>query len=188
MKRLITVAAIILVASLSFGSASLAQSKPEFKLGFHALAGQIPSIVGEPIESEHWGANGDSLQMTTSGLMVWRKADNWTAFTDGSRTWINGPRGVQVRENIQRFDWEPREAGTQPVPTPTPTPAPTPTITAPSGSSGSGGYRNVDGNWVPSPGSNPAGATAQCRDGTYSYSQHRQGTCSHHGGVLRWLR
>jgi hypothetical protein len=33
----------------------------------------------------------------------------------------------------------------------------------------------------------PAGATAQCRDGTYSYSANRRGTCSHHGGVLRWI-
>ena len=33
----------------------------------------------------------------------------------------------------------------------------------------------------------PAGATALCRDGTYSYSKHRSGTCSHHGGVARWL-
>lgn len=32
----------------------------------------------------------------------------------------------------------------------------------------------------------PAGATAQCRDGTYSYSQSRRGTCSHHGGVAVW--
>jgi hypothetical protein len=32
----------------------------------------------------------------------------------------------------------------------------------------------------------PAGATAKCNDGTYSYSQHRQGTCSHHGGVNVW--
>ena len=31
------------------------------------------------------------------------------------------------------------------------------------------------------------GPTAQCKDGTYSYSQHHQGTCSHHGGVARWL-
>ena len=29
--------------------------------------------------------------------------------------------------------------------------------------------------------------TAICRDGTYSYSQTRQGTCSHHGGVAEWL-
>lgn len=33
----------------------------------------------------------------------------------------------------------------------------------------------------------PPGATAQCRDGTYSYSQHHSGTCSHHGGVAVWL-
>jgi hypothetical protein len=33
-----------------------------------------------------------------------------------------------------------------------------------------------------------SGATAECRDGTYSYSAHRRGTCSHHGGVKRWLR
>lgn len=33
----------------------------------------------------------------------------------------------------------------------------------------------------------PYGATAICRDGTYSYSQHRSDTCSHHGGVAQWL-
>jgi hypothetical protein len=33
----------------------------------------------------------------------------------------------------------------------------------------------------------PAGATAECKDGTYSFSQHRSGTCSGHGGVKRWL-
>lgn len=54
---------------------------------------------------------------------------------------------------------------------------------APSGS----GYTNVDGYHVRSPSSDPAGASAQCTDGSYSYSMHRQGTCSHHGGVARWL-
>ena len=33
----------------------------------------------------------------------------------------------------------------------------------------------------------PPGATARCRDGTYSFSKHRSGTCSHHGGVAVWL-
>ena len=33
----------------------------------------------------------------------------------------------------------------------------------------------------------PPGATARCRDGTYSFSEHRSGTCSHHGGVAVWL-
>ena len=36
-------------------------------------------------------------------------------------------------------------------------------------------------------GSAPPGATAHCRDGTFSFSQHHQGTCSHHGGVAQWL-
>jgi hypothetical protein len=29
--------------------------------------------------------------------------------------------------------------------------------------------------------------SAICRDGTYSYSQNRSGTCSWHGGVSSWL-
>jgi hypothetical protein len=33
----------------------------------------------------------------------------------------------------------------------------------------------------------PPGATARCNDATYSYSQSRSGTCSHHGGVAQWL-
>ena len=33
----------------------------------------------------------------------------------------------------------------------------------------------------------PVGATAQCKDSTYSFSQSRRGTCSHHGGVRKWL-
>jgi hypothetical protein len=36
-------------------------------------------------------------------------------------------------------------------------------------------------------GAPPPGATAQCRDGSYSYSQHHSGTCSYHGGVAVWL-
>ncbi len=54
------------------------------------------------------------------------------------------------------------------------------------------GYTNSQGNRVRSStrtpdNQPPAGATAQCRDGTYSFSQSRRGTCSHHGGVARWL-
>jgi hypothetical protein len=55
-----------------------------------------------------------------------------------------------------------------------------------------GHYRNGDGALVHSPahtdtGAAPRGASAQCRDATYSFSAHRPGTCSHHGGVARWL-
>lgn len=54
-------------------------------------------------------------------------------------------------------------------------------------------YQNSAGNTVHSPAYTsdnavPAGASAKCSDGTYSFSQSRRGTCSHHGGVTRWLQ
>lgn len=70
--------------------------------------------------------------------------------------------------------------GTYIAPAATPTPAECP----------NGTYTNSAGNSVCSPyasSSAPAGATAQCSDGTYSFSQSRSGTCSHHGGVASWL-
>lgn len=51
-------------------------------------------------------------------------------------------------------------------------------------------YTNSKGERVQSPtkySSAPAGATALCRDGTYSFSRSRRVTCSHHGGVKKWL-
>jgi Protein of unknown function (DUF3761)/Glucodextranase, domain B len=53
-----------------------------------------------------------------------------------------------------------------------------------------GTYVNSAGNTVCSPERSPtapAGATAECEDGTYSFSESRSGTCSHHGGVAKWL-
>ena len=53
-----------------------------------------------------------------------------------------------------------------------------------------GTYVNTKGQTVPRPencSAPPERATAQCRDGTYSFSQSRRGTCSHHGGVDKWL-
>ncbi|KMY85090.1 hypothetical protein BUMB_03261 [Candidatus Paraburkholderia calva] len=54
-----------------------------------------------------------------------------------------------------------------------------------------GHYTNRDGNSVHSSARSrssavPHGATARCRDGSYSFSQHRSGTCSRHGGVAQW--
>ena len=76
----------------------------EFRLGFATLRDLIGhETVGECLENEHYNAIGDSNQQTTGGLMAWRKADNWTAFTDGYRTWINGPNGLVQRLNTERF-------------------------------------------------------------------------------------
>jgi beta propeller repeat protein len=81
-----------------------------FTLGFKMLRDMIPSAVGDCRENEwHDAFNGDGLQQTTGGLLVWRKADNWTAFTNGSITWLNGPCGLQTRPNDgQPYSWEGR--------------------------------------------------------------------------------
>ncbi len=55
-----------------------------------------------------------------------------------------------------------------------------------------GSYTNVDGQQVHRPahtksGKAPSGATAKCRDGSFSFSTHHRGTCSRHGGVAQWL-
>jgi hypothetical protein len=83
-----------------------------FVLGFEAVHDLIPNVVGDCLVDEHHNPeNGDGLQETTGssgggGLLVWRKADNFTAFTDGHRSWVNGPCGLQQRLNAERFDWE----------------------------------------------------------------------------------
>ena len=51
-------------------------------------------------------------------------------------------------------------------------------------------YTNVSGHRVHRPvaaSSRPVGATAHCRDGSWSFSENHRGTCSHHGGVGSWL-
>jgi hypothetical protein len=55
-----------------------------------------------------------------------------------------------------------------------------------------GHYVNRSGQNVHAPahtrnGQPPSGATARCRDGSYSFSKHRSGTCSGHHGVADWL-
>ena len=79
----------------------------QFVLGFGALAEMAPEAVGECIEDEmHNPDQGVTRQHTTTGVLVWRKADNQTFFTNGLQSWVNGPAGLQQRLNSDRFDWE----------------------------------------------------------------------------------
>src|SRR5262245_152985 len=108
------------VAGVAGVAPAAAQGTPtcSFVLGFAALHDAIPQIVGNCLEDQHSGANGDALQATTGGLLVWRKADNWTAFTNGYLTWVQGPFGLQTRLNTQRFSWEPNPDGLAITPPP----------------------------------------------------------------------
>jgi hypothetical protein len=78
-----------------------------FVLGFKALHDLMPARVGVCRDNERYDpTSGDAVQHTSGGLLVWRKADNGTAFTDGSQTWVLGPLGLQQRPNGRRFRWE----------------------------------------------------------------------------------
>lgn len=129
---------------------SLAQAAPaaqaagcHFQLGFATIAGLIPQQVGQCVDDEgHNPANGDGLQHSTNGLLVWRKADNWTAFTNGYWTWINGPYGLAKRLNTQRFSWEANPDGLPPADVLTAAPPPAaPAAPAQSVTFGDGTYR-----------------------------------------------
>ena len=111
--RLITlVVAIGLATAALVGGTGRAAAAADcrFVLGFEALHAMIPDTVGACLENEqHHPGQGVTHQRTTNGLLVWQKAGNHTAFTDGYRTWISGPLGLQQRLNSEQFDWE-REA------------------------------------------------------------------------------
>ena len=104
-------AALLAVAFTMFGSvgrASAVQADCDFVLGFGALQAMAPDTVGSCVDNEqHDPSDGMTRQPTTRGVLLWDKATNWTGFTDGYRTWVVGPTGLQDRLSIDRFDWEP---------------------------------------------------------------------------------
>jgi hypothetical protein len=131
--------------------------------------------------AQQWKVNADgTLASVLSSLCL---DDAHASTADRNPVWIYDCNATQAQHwMVSAIVVTP----TSPESTSTPTTS-APAQTAPSNSSTGNGYTNVDGNHVNSPSSDPAGATAQCKDGTYSYSQHRSGTCSYHGGVARWL-
>ena len=116
MRRIVPFLICLTLLASSFwpGSAAPVRAQAascQFVLGFLALQQMIPNIVGPCLDNVSYDAEGNGVQHTIAhtgalGLLVWRKSDNFTAFTDGFRTWVNGPFGLQTRLNSQRFFWE----------------------------------------------------------------------------------
>ena len=106
--------AALLVAGMlvALATPAAATGDCQFVLGFATLkslidAAEGPDTVGACLENEQFRPiEQEARQQTTGGLMVWRKVDNWTGFTDGQRTWIHGPEGLQSRLNSELLDWE----------------------------------------------------------------------------------
>lgn len=140
MRRIVVaaVAGLFVVGSVGGPFPVTAQADPcRFVLGFAALREAVGTAkVGTCLEDERFNQeNGNAEQRTSGGLLVWRKGDNFTAFTDGGTSWVAGPNGVQSRPNAERFAWErdpvqPVAASPRPA-APAPAPAPLPVQSAP---------------------------------------------------------
>lgn len=104
--RFVVLAAILTVLIGASLPLPLAQAQAcEFHAGFKTLRDLLPDIVGECLENERATVDG-ARQRTTGGLLVWRRAGNWIAFTDGYRTWSVGPQGLQQQSNAAGFSWQ----------------------------------------------------------------------------------
>src|SRR5688572_7184614 len=109
--QLSLVALVLLSVAMMMTPSAVARTTCSFTLGFKALHDLMPDVVGDCLESEQTDpATGNLTQRTTNGLLMWRKADNWTAFTDGPNTYIARPEGVVTRPTDgPRLPWEPRQ-------------------------------------------------------------------------------
>jgi Carboxypeptidase regulatory-like domain len=106
-RRIVSILAVLSSLSLPMLSTPAHRDGCSFSLGFAALRHLIPHRVGRCLASARYDPRlGEVLQDTTGGVLIWRKADNWTGFTDGSRTWVLGPHGLQQRLSTQRLSWE----------------------------------------------------------------------------------
>src|SRR6266704_2632604 len=72
-------------------------------------------------------------------------------------------------------------AAEAPASTESASPAAAPATSAPASKAAAAAKSPSSGN------TDPTGATAKCKDGTYSKSKHHKGSCSHHGGVAEFL-
>jgi CheY-like chemotaxis protein len=99
-------------ASSSSGSPRVTRATPEssgcaLMPAFESLREQLgEETVGRCTDQPTLRENGDAQQATTRGLFALKNNNNWVGFTDGYRTWVKGPNGVQERLNTERFPWE----------------------------------------------------------------------------------
>ena len=103
--------AVAMVTWAAMAAPAAAGSGCQFQLGFKTLHDSMSTVVGDCQDNQQFAANGDAFQHTSGGLLVWRRAGNSSAFTDGSSTWLNGPCGLQERANQAQFSWEAGSSG-----------------------------------------------------------------------------
>jgi hypothetical protein len=114
---LVALAAAMLSASTTSARVFTCQSGSEFAQLREQIADVLGACTSDVLPNPQ---NGDLLQATDQGLLVWRRLDRHAAFTNGATTWVDGPFGLQNRSNDARFTWEsnPDNLGIVPPPQP----------------------------------------------------------------------
>jgi hypothetical protein len=70
--------------------------EPGFAFGFAALAQQLGSTMGEPIECEHGeGGSSNTAQATTTGIALYDWCTNTPRFERGQDHWMLTPGGIE---------------------------------------------------------------------------------------------
>ncbi|MDO8689075.1 MAG: glycoside hydrolase family 2 TIM barrel-domain containing protein [Dehalococcoidia bacterium] len=90
---------------------SRASGTCQITLGFAVLRDMVDQaegadMVGTCLEDVRYDADGNAMQITSNGLLGWSGSANWTGFTDGETTWVNGPNGLEKRSNDEQLQWE----------------------------------------------------------------------------------
>jgi hypothetical protein len=174
-----------LLASAAFAALSTISTNAlaQGATGSVCTDGSTSTATGRGACSGHGGVDAKA----TAAAHKASTSASTVACTDGStskggRGACSGHGGIATASSTH--------AAPAPAPAPAPVPAPAPpppsasrtstTTTATSHSNATGGSGKSENN-------DPTGATAKCKDGMYSHSAHKTGTCSGHGGVAQWL-
>ncbi|MFZ4171269.1 DUF3761 domain-containing protein [Enterobacter ludwigii] len=118
----------------------------------------------EPPPSQHTSAHPRAKKIPT---------ETNNTVSDNLNTPPQAPQVTQEDKKTKKTRRHPAKE----TPPPSPQPSPSQTTTSPSRSPAP----------QPSQTASPEGATARCKDGSFSHSQHHRGACSRHGGVDSWL-
>lgn len=133
-----------------------------------------PSVIGSTVSLSWVGGSGATSYRVLAGSLP-GATDRLNAVA-GSTTyqWTGAPAGTHYVRIIAINSCGQSAASNEVATSVTGTPAPSPTSPT------------CNGGAVPSSAS-CGRPTAQCRDGSWSCSQNRSGTCSSHGGVSCWV-
>src|SRR6266852_9985282 len=100
-----------------------AGQEPELSLVFAGMEGELGAAIGDPTECEHADpTTGDTLQLTTTGLLSYRYATNTPIFSSGFLHW--GLFDSVLVFWITDPDDQPGPAPLAPLPATTPPPPP----------------------------------------------------------------